>query len=85
MYAHDPLERGDPKYEHLLYINLERKLTKMCKLARKVNINKMVESYDHNHRTVNYKSEGDESTHFSQFPFQINVFFLTDLHFKSKK
>ena len=44
------------------YINLERKLTKMCKLARKGNINKMVESYDRNPRTVNYKSEGDEST-----------------------
>ena len=44
------------------YINLERKLTKMCKLARKGNINKMVKSYDRNPRTVNYKSEGDEST-----------------------
>lgn len=43
------------------FIKLERRLTKMCKYARRGLIPKMTEVYERNFRTVHYISEGDGS------------------------
>ena len=43
------------------YIQMERKLTKMCKFSRRGMISKLLESFNRNPRAVHYKSEGDGS------------------------